>query len=260
MIAAVRKADILRWEERERIISRIGSPVAAKLIDAAHQQANSYGVNVRYLRTADYLKRFRHRGPEAVLYRDWVQDRLRESDLARQLPSGLDMLPDIYEQMGEPWRGWAKLKHPSNTKDLVRHMVRHLEWYLDPTQKPKPPIREIGQWVWVGVFIALVGLSQFLHLEVHGFYWVAKGAAVLLTLALARSIGGHTIGEKKVTDRRGNESMRQRRVHNFHESRELINAAELYYYLVDQYAEPENDAPPAAELSEDLQPSGQQPG
>ena len=141
--------------------------------------------------------------------------------------------------MGEPWRSLERLFEPRNYRQLIAHLVRHLDWYLDPTQRPKPPIWQVSFGLAVIVLLALWGALAHYGVRISGGYmwgYVVKAVAVGFATLGARFYGGQKVGNAKV--------------HNYYRQRGLINSAELYYYLSNYYAElpekePEGEPNPA---------------
>jgi hypothetical protein len=152
---------------------------------------------------------------DAFEYRDWVREKLAGSNIAQRLPDGLSALPDIYEHLREPWRSIEILRRPRSYRQLVGHVVRYLDWYLDPTQPPKPAIEP---WVWA------------LPLGFSAWFLLRNNEPVWGLLCLTLLLGLHWLGRTN-PHRTGTRELK-----HLHTTRLIINAAELYYYLREYYA------------------------
>jgi len=228
----------LKEKQRKYVLSRIANKRLRDLVEAAYPTPGRTDLQIRWIReTKDYINDLQRVTQDARFYRRWLRDRLKESDLATLLPGGLDSLPDIYESMGEPWASIERLFKPKDYKQLVKHVVRHLDWYLDPAQKPKPPIWQISVFVSIVVIGSVYGAIVHLDIPVlnSGYLWYILGAAFAAGLAnfLAKRYAPHDAGGIKL--------------YGFYGARHWINAAELFYYLVDSYTEPPEAAEPEFE-------------
>jgi len=65
-------------------------------------------------------------------------ERLSASDLALRLAGGPAMLPDLYEALPRPWAELYRLFRPRTLEQHVELVVRHLEWFLQPQNVPRP--------------------------------------------------------------------------------------------------------------------------
>jgi hypothetical protein len=142
--------------------------------------------------------------------------------------------------MSEPWASIERLFKPRDYKQLIKHVVRHLDWYLDPTQKPKPPIWQISVTVTFVIFGLLFAASEYFHLRFISqmgiwWYWGGVAFASWLSSELARYFAPHKTDWSVL---RG-----------FYRQRGFINSAEFFYYLIDAYSEqaPTEDTLPLSE-------------
>jgi hypothetical protein len=223
--ALERYTPVRRTEIQRRVtLGSVSSPLAAQVLHAAYAEANRHNFKIPFVRgESNYLNLVDRATDDAFIYQGWVRERLAASGLAQRLPDGRAGLPDIYERLPEPRRALERLFAPRNHKQLVRHLVHHLDWYLDSTQPVRLPVKLLAYVIGVPVCGALmVGLVK---LHMGSMLWMlAKWIPAAFLLLLGRTWGRRRIGDATVT--------------NFYQHRELINAAELYYYLAEAYAEP----------------------
>ena len=209
------------WWFRQEVLISVSSPTARQLLEETHLLAEKHIKMLPWKRgKRDYLLLAKKRVySDSVHYRDWVREGLRASDLAQRLPAGLDALPDIYSAMSDPWRSIDRLWAPKTYPQLLKHLVRHLDWYIDPTQKVKPPLSEIG------TAVAYLGTTAGGLCMLAGYkFWPLVGIGAAWILKFVYWIwGGHRVGRKRISQ--------------YHSFRDMINSAELYYYLADQYAD-----------------------
>jgi hypothetical protein len=157
-----------------------------------------------------------------------MRERLEESGLDLLLPGGLDSLPDI--TASTPWqlRPLLRLGLPRSYRQLARHVARHLDWYLNP-EGTAITLHRLSPWLAVFSLCALGWLCAVVVLWLlakSGFF----GADYLLALAFFALfvpswvfIVLNIVGER---DRVLKPSERDR-----------FNARQLYYYLLDSYAD-----------------------
>ena len=151
---------------------------AREVVAEAYEYAMQLGAMVSWVPgDSDYLS-IGTKTQDTRAYRDWIREKLKTSGIAERLPSGLAEFPDIYAEMPQFWAMIERLRAPRDYRQLVRHMARYLDWYLDPAQPVKLP---------------------FSFTEKHLAYGM------------------------ELSDFRG--------------WRGAINAAELYYYLLEKYSE-----------------------
>jgi hypothetical protein len=160
-------------------------------------------------------------GSTAHAYQSWVRDRLHHSGLAQLIPGGLDLLPDIYAALPEPYRRFEWELRPRNYRQLARHLLTYLDWYIDPRQ----PLSLAAQ---------AVTLPRRLPLLVQGANTAALAtlffspllAVCWLPLFLAWTAA---VPEADLKVGIG--------------VRQLIHAAELYFYLHEAYADAAEETP-----------------
>jgi hypothetical protein len=160
-------------------------------------------------------------------YRGWLRQRLRESSFFCQLSGGVSGLPDIREAVIPLLRPIEELYYPRNTKSLVPHLVRNLEWYLAPTGRPKLPH---GFTFRVGIFLFVVaaGAITISNIFTRGFPWPFLGSGaypsnlLIVMCCFNFIIYGYWLCRETACVGESASSMKYR-----------INAAELYRYLVE---------------------------
>jgi hypothetical protein len=226
----------------EQVLLAISHSRLRELVRTAYDLARKQ-VDLPWVRTEyDYLERVKQRGVDAYAYRKWVWRRLHESDLAQQLPGGKSTLPDILDAMHEPWKSLEKLHESKNYEQLLKHLTRYLDWYLNPVKHVRLPVRQIATWVGVALLpIALVLLPRLLPtLHLMGvelpqgiWFWLFAGFWGLILAAI-----------NSIMYRFASHKIDGRKVHGFHDAKHQIDAAELYYYLAFAYADrPDPDLP-----------------
>jgi hypothetical protein len=203
--------------ERDRALRWLTSGQARAAVLAAHSAAARRGLKLPWRREQwDYLNNTAGDNDNDRAYREWVRWKLRRSGLAQLLPGGRTMLPDIHEQLPGFWLSVERLLEPRTYPQLVQHVVKYLDWYLEPTPEAPPPLLQ--------VFTAVPLLTLLLlFAPMLGFFSLL---GLLPLLLLLRPLA---------TRKRAHET---RRVHNFYSAFSMINSAELFYYLLDEYADP----------------------
>jgi hypothetical protein len=216
----------------EKVLASISHLRLRQLVQTAHSLASKKD-SLPWIRSeADYLAKFRKVPIDAYRYRYWVWQRLQSSDLAERIPHGRQGFPDILDAMREPWRSLERFREPKDNKQLLRHIGRHLDWYLDPLQTVKPPIAEISGVLafvvafavpWVAGVLTGTRVASFFIYQV----WFAGAIYAVTSSMLGR--------------RWGRQQVRGEVVYNFHRQKELIGAAELYYYLAAAYRDSDDE-------------------
>lgn len=152
-------------------------------------------------------------------YQNWVHDRLRASGLAKALAAGEAFLPDIAEELPQPWRYLARLFAPRNYRQLTLQVLGNLAWYLGERSRPMTPAHKIQSVFWPTFF--LTGLMLVTLLLATPLGTKPWSVIVLAALALAAFIFGTAYLWGQDTTGRAS-----------------VNGAELYAYLLESYAEP----------------------
>jgi hypothetical protein len=156
-------------------------------------------------------------------YQLWLFARLRASGLAKGLAGGEALLPDITAHLAQPWRYLARLVPPRTYEQLTRQLARNLEWYLDQSRPPediwtqtqrKLPITALLTGLLLAALGAGTGLFQLHWLAIIGLF-------ILITLALFGLV-----------------TLFGRNTH-----KHQTNCAELFFYLLEEYAEPDLPTP-----------------
>ena len=193
---------------------------AARCVLQAHYEASRRGIRIPWKREQwDYLNNTVGDNDNDRAYREWVRVRLRQSGIAQLLPGGRSALPDIHEQLPQVWRTIERLLEPRSYPQLVSHLVKYLDWYLEPTHDVPPPAFPLPTWI----LLVFAGLAGFFGPMTIGLGYLVSAAAFVAYAALTA----------------GRRPNGRRRIHNFYSAASLINSAELFYYLLESYAEPE---------------------
>jgi hypothetical protein len=215
----------LPWEiqywAREQQLGKISNRFARNTVRAAYAEAMRRRLEPSWIYGADYLKNTVGDNPNDREYRAWVRQQLRHSELAQLIPGGRSALPNIYEPMSERWRAIEQLLEPRSYPQLIGHVAKYLDWYLEPTPDVPPPGLQ--------VFIMLPLVGTLLLLFMWPFFMFQPYLLLLFLLLFAPLL--LLLGRKKG----------KRRVHNFYSACSLINSAELFYYLLEEYADPPED-------------------
>jgi hypothetical protein len=168
----------------------------------------------------DHPVRLYEWGSTAKEYQARVRLGLQHSQLALLIPGGLDLLPDIYAALPDPYRRFEWELRPRNNIQLAHHLLEYLDWYIDPHQ-PLPWTaqlftlrRRLPAIAGAGNLLAMATLVLSPLLVVF-----------LLPLLLAWALAVPEDELKVGAGLRG-----------------LIHAAELYFYLSDAYADPPENA------------------
>jgi len=140
-------------------------------------------------------------------HRARVRSKLASSQLAQLLPAGMDLLPDFYAALPEWYRPIAVLQRPRSYRDLVRHIVAHLDWYLDRSQ---PVSFNHGALAAALLVVGLLGA-----LLVHAGLWLFCLPLLLVAFVLVLSLAQPTGSA-------------------FHD----VNAQEFYEYIKRAYSDP----------------------
>ena len=217
-----------------------------ELVAEAHRLTGRIG-GVPWKRTAerDYFAGVEGNTSDAQKYREWVRERLSRSDLAQRIPGGREALPDILDAMPESRRSIERLGEPRNYRQLVRHLVKHLDWYLDPSQPVKPALSSRPFQVLVSVLA--LALQVALYFGVTSLFPSATFDLIWITVYTLLCSGLVYLASRIW----GQHRTSQGTVFNFHPARNLIHAAELYYYLVDEWVDPGALEPPASHTHKD---------
>ena len=142
---------------------------------------------------------------------------LRDSGLAQRIAAGPDALPWIYDHI-PPWqRRIIQPRRPSTPEQMAVHVMRHLEWYLEP---PRPAA--INPWRRLTTFLtklAAIVVCTALIL------WYGPGPPTsLIVLFFAAVLTGFPFKSL---------------IYDLHED-DLhydIRCAEFYCYLIDAYTD-----------------------
>lgn len=153
-------------------------------------------------------------------YRDWLRSSLAASGLAQRLAAGLEAFPDITAELRWPARQLAQLARPRNYRDLTRHLLKHLDWYLDPRQ----PLRsELEQSTSAMTVVMLAGLALFrsgLLLDNWAGVWLTGFGAIIFA--------GSALIARSLSPRKSREII-------FWQAARRIRSAEFYFYLWESY-------------------------
>jgi hypothetical protein len=161
-----------------------------------------------------------------------VREQLRDSGLAYLIPGGRTMLPDIFGSIHPLLRPLLRLFEPRTTSQLVQHLARNLDWYLDPSSTP----------------IIWRRLRGFFTSPILAFLLVFSLMVVLrlgndpLALALFFLVAGLTMF-----------GATWHLVNDAERYKDRINAYELYLYLRQAYSDPSaSDSDLGQAIREDL--------
>ena len=190
----------------------VTNPVALRILDRLYRSM-PHGV---------------HRGPafddpekctmELHDYQMWLHDRLRSSGLAKALAGGPEFLADASEHLTQPWRWIARLLAPRSYEQLALRVRNNLEWYVDQSRPIIDPLKKLESGFWPSLGLALLlQLAQFYCRGMQVGDWIAFLGETLLIIAVLLTasllFGGNTL-------------------------KHHTNAAELFWYLLEQYSEP----------------------
>lgn len=117
----------------EKMWPHVSSPLARRVLSAAANNKNT----VLALGDDDYLLDPMQGipiSPDTLEYQQWLESKLANSNIELMVPAGLDLLPDIYSAMPKLIGNFTKVFKPRNYEQLVDHLIKHLEWYVEPTQ------------------------------------------------------------------------------------------------------------------------------
>jgi hypothetical protein len=218
-------AKVRREIEHSVSIGSVGSPLARRVLEAAYARACRYDLEVPHVRGEwNFIGAARGWNAEAGIYQQWIAERLPASGLAQRLPDGLAGLPDITAGMAEPWRTIERLLRPRNHVQLVGHLVQHLDWYFNPTQPVKPPLKVFATALSIALAATAVFALRRFDVPVLFVYF-----CFFAIPALSWSLLGWLWGRQQIAGQV---------LHRFNRVRELIHAVELYYYLAAEYVEP----------------------
>ncbi|MCC7478800.1 hypothetical protein IT575_10125 [bacterium] len=165
-------------------------------------------------------------------YRQWVRRRLREDNFMARIGAGIEMFPDIREEL-PPVQRWIENQHrPRTMPSMMRHMSRNLEWYLRPGSLPvfsRKLLPSLGWMLGSGLGSLLCAFSAYSQSGAPELWSILSGFGALMGLLLAVAAAlkvlaeiasfGTACGEKPGS------------------MKHTINAAELYLYLLELYEE-----------------------
>jgi hypothetical protein len=156
-----------------------------------------------------------------------MRERLELSGLDTQLPGGLNSLPDIAEAAPVLLQPLLRLGLPRNFRQLAGHVARNLDWYLDPEDTPVR-LHRFAPWL---SLLSMAGSGWFFWAS---FQWLVDnwaglpGYANLVVAILAMCVPTWVlivfgivlpVSQLKPTQQ------------------DRFNARQLYYYLLDSYAD-----------------------
>ena len=102
--------------------------------------------------------------PSSYDYRMWLRQKLAASRLAQLIPGGLDLLPDFYAALPAWQQPLAMFSRPRDYHDLVKHLINHLDWYVEPQRAAKAysinPLRGLALLIVPAVFGVTALLSS----------------------------------------------------------------------------------------------------
>lgn len=155
-------------------------------------------------------------GPNISLQRALIRKRLKVSGLAELLPAGLECLPDIAEAAPAWLRRVLHHLEPRNYPALLGFVLRNLDWYLNPAQRPPSLLR-------------VFELRGLLLLPVVLAYWLLQPALLYASAynPLLLLLGWLIIVALLFWQARQDDAE--------------LQALELYLYLRDSYADPRED-------------------
>jgi len=202
--------DAHKWEE-------VVSPVARRVVKAAWRMipaATTWGPALDDPLNCPF---------EIHRYQIWLFERLRMNGLAKALAGGDALLPDITAHLAQPWRWLARLSPPRNYEQLTRQVARNLEWYLDQSRPPQDIWTQTQQKLPItAVLTAVLMASLGTGTGLFSLHWiVVVGLFILITLLL---FGVVTLFGRNTF-------------------KHQTNCAELYHYLLEEYAEPDLPTP-----------------
>jgi hypothetical protein len=206
----------------ERLWPDVTSPLARQILAGAF---DAVPFKESLSRKLDYLSL----PSEAIVeYREDLKRRLRKSGLAQAMVAGQDLLPNIYEVLPQPLRAWEKLWKPRSFRALAHHIVRYMDWYVEPqphvsSDLTKPRLRVLflgAAAVAVLVYSSLLGLirSDMLASEV---FLSAFTVLVVLFAANYLNSGRHRAALLEMN---------------------AVRVAEFLFYLIDSYSDAPSDS------------------
>lgn len=162
-------------------------------------------------------------------YQARLRRMLEESDLA-SLIARPHLLPDIYAAMPEPWASIGRLYRPRTLEQHVKHVLKHLDWFLSPHSRPTFWALATSAYLLEVIAVAaIVIMAAVLGGLFIGLVTLAVGVllillTVMITSMTRRGATSHVTTLPWV-------------------SRERIRATELYRYLYYAYQDVDESAP-----------------
>lgn len=191
----------------------------------AHQvvlEAWDLAPNIPVRRDAEYLGR--HQPRLLFEYRDTLRQRLAESGIAQRLVDGPAAFPDFYERLPYLPRQFMAQLRPRDHRQLARHILNHLDWYLDPRRRSYISLQDYNPAMLLLFFAGLIlPLLAWMLGGVFAPVLLICGAVLLTaTLVCFGSIGMPPL---------------EQRLAPYRAQIDAINRAEFYYYLRESYAD-----------------------
>lgn len=221
----------------ERLWPEVTSPLAREIL------AGAFAVvpfKQSLSRKLDYLPN----AAQGVLeYRAELRRRLQHSGLAQALVAGQDLLPNIYEVLPQPLRTWELLWKPRSYRQLAAHVVRYLDWYVEPRPHVSSDLtrpRLFTVWTIIAA-IAVLGLGPILALyEDAGSIdmGILAGSIVAAFFMIVVAFGASYLnsGRKRVALIDMN----------------AVRVAEFLLYLIDAYSDSQLDADATRDIFDEL--------
>jgi hypothetical protein len=221
----------------DRLWPEVTSPLARQILEGAFSVVP---FKESLSRKADYLPG----AAQGILsYREELRTRLRKSGLAQAMVAGQDLLPNIDEVLPQPLRTWELLWKPRSYRQLAAHIVRYLDWYVEPqphvsSDLTGPRLRTV--WaimsaVAVLCFSPILGLYEDAGSVDMG---LLAGCVVIAFVLVVVAFGGSYLnsGRKRVALIDMN----------------AVRVAEFLFYLIDAYGDKEVAPEAAGDLFGDL--------
>ncbi len=168
-------------------------------------------------------------------HRREVWEMLRSTHFVAMLSGGLETMPDIRETIPVILRPIYNLYYPRKVRDVVRHLLRNLDWYLNPKLAKRDNLT-----AWLQALLAMALAACLIYaagvavtqLPIISAFLIAAAVLnlVLTALRLGRdAAGGTDLGSMEFK----------------------ANALELYRYLLEKHM-PEVEVKAEHMLSQDL--------
>lgn len=205
--------------EYQQALASTSNRLARQVLQTAHDHLVGLQIDPR---TDGYLSRL---GWDSEYgYRLWVRNRIASADLAQRIASGGDLFDAFLDAIPSSMRQIEMFFRPRTITQQVEHVLRNLEWYLDPA---KPPLTKAAILPLLGaVFFSGLTLSGLSYLTIFA---IMPGIAASLSIQIVFATLLIVLVIALWSGFRSGESVTS--------GRYAVNVAEFYNYIVQAYTD-----------------------